>query len=196
MAFSIALSNFISLIMMIFSIMSPFGYSETHISNIGLVINFSSGTSKIAVAFFVVTYMTIKKTIILDFICLIASIIIFLLAVYSKVMFFVYISCAILGFFLQMYWGLCLEMACDIVYPVSESHANGYLLFGGCIFGTISNFIVSFFVKSNNPFNFFIYLIASYSVCILSIHYIEVSSKREDFDMIPLKNIAIINNNS
>ena len=194
-AFSIALSNFISLVLMIYSVRSPFGYSESNISNLGVIINFSSGASKIAVAYFVVTFMTIKKTIILNFVCLIISIIFFLLAIFSKEMGLVYISSAILGFFLQMYWGLSFELGCEIVYPVSESHANGYLLFGGCIFGTISNFIVSFFGNSDNPFYFFIYLIISYLFCILCIYSIEDSSKRDKFDMIPLKNIALIKNN-
>ena len=190
-AFSLALGNFISLILMIYSILSPFGYTENQISNLGLIINFSSGTSKIIVAYVAVTYLSVKKTILLDFICLIVSILLFLIAISTKIMFFVYLSSAILGFFVQMYWGLCLELACDIVYPVSESHANGYLLFGGCGCGLISNFIVSFFVDNNHPFAFFVFLIFSYLVCIYCVYQIDDTSKREEGDVISMSNLLI-----
>lgn len=102
-----------------------------------------------------------------------------------------YFSALLYGCFCQMYWGPSLEYACEISFTVSESHATGYLLAGGCVLGLITNFSVILFYHSD-PVYFLIYLLVSYACCAYLINLISDNMKREKFEK--MKNINLVLN--
>ena len=189
-SFSLAYGNYITINLMIHHVLAPFGVNEYQISVIGLIINIFSGFSKIVVAYIAGEIISVKKTIVYIFIFQTITVALFLFAMTTKNITFVYILSALLGFFCQMYWGPALEFACEIVYPVSESHANGYLLFGGNIVGLLTNYAASLLYSNvSNPEYFFVYLIISYICCVILTMFIEDKMNREEFESHALKNI-------
>ena len=192
-SFSLAYGNYISINLMIHHVLAPFGVSEHQISVIGVLLNIFSGISKVVVAYIAGEYLSVKKTIMYIFILQTITVGLFLFAMTTQNIIFVYILSCLMGFFCQMYWGPALELACEIVYPVSESHANGYLLFGGNIAGLITNYGASLLYSNvSNPDYFFIYLIISYVGCIALTFFINDKMNREEYESHALKNINLI----
>lgn len=188
LVFSIGLGNFITMILMIHHVIAPFNFSEYQISNIGLIINFTSGISKCAVAFVAGSHISLKKTIITVFISISISSLLLMYSLSGGSIGIVYFSSLIFGFFCQMYWGPALEYANEIAFPVSESHATGNLLFGGCIMGIITNYSVSILYGENsNPSNFMLYLFFSYIACVATMFMISDRMKREEYEISPLR---------
>ena len=82
-----------------------------------------------------------------------------------------------------MYWGPALEYASEIAFPVSETNATGNLLFGGCIMGIITNYLVTILYENGtNPSDFFIYLFISYIICVILTNFVSDSMKREEYE--------------
>lgn len=189
-SFSLAYGNYITINLMIHHVLAPFGVNELQISNIGVILNIFSGISKIVVAYIAGEYISIKRTIVYIFILQTLTVALFLFAMTTENIIFVYIVSGLMGFFCQMYWGPALEYACEIVYPVSESHANGYLLFGGNIAGLITNYAASLlYANVSKPENFFIYLIFSYILCVVLTLMISDRMNREEYELHVEKNI-------
>jgi MFS family permease len=191
LAFSIALANFFSVVSMIYVVLAPFGFDETQCSIIGLIINIFAGLSKICVGYIAGKYMSIKNLIMLNFVFKILAVIIFLLCVGPGSA--IYFASAILGFFIQMYWGPAFEFSCELVFPVSESHANGFLVMGGFLGGIFSNFMVDkFFTSHVNPNIFFVYLILTYILAIVFIYLIDNKNHREDFERSVMQKLELL----
>jgi FLVCR family feline leukemia virus subgroup C receptor-related protein len=189
-SFSLAYGNYITINQMIHHVLAPFGLDEFQISVVGVIINIFSGLSKIVVAYIAGEYISLKKIIVYIFILQTITVALFLFAMNTANIIFIYVIAALMGFFCQMYWGPALEFACEIVYPVSESHANGYLLLGGNIAGLVTNYAASLLYSHfSNPENFFIYLIVSYLLCVILTFFISDRMNREEFEMHALKNI-------
>jgi MFS transporter, FLVCR family, feline leukemia virus subgroup C receptor-related protein len=182
LVFSVALGNFITMVLMIHHVIAPFNFSIHQISNIGLIINFSSGTSKGVIAF-IAPHFKLRKIIFSILILLVLCTVLFITALNSGNLTFVYFSAFFYGLFCQMYWGPALEYACEIAFPVSESHATGNLLFGGCIMGLITNYFVSVFYGEKSPVMFLIYLLISYAGCAGLINLMSDQLKREEFEL-------------
>lgn len=181
--FSVGLSNFISMISMIHHVLAPFNYSEYQISNIGIIINFASGISKVFIAFVVNNQASFKKTIAVIFTCLSVCTLLFTYTLSGGKIMFVYFMAFLFGFFCQMYWGPALEYANEVVFPVSEAQATGTLIFGGCIFSVISNYIISSLYNHKvGKEDYLIYLFISYIFCIILTNYISDKLKREEYE--------------
>jgi hypothetical protein len=180
--FSIGLGNFITMILMIHHIIAPFNFSEFEISIIGLIINMASGVSKCFIAFIAGKYISIKKTIIYVLVGTTCSTLLLIFTLDSGKIGYVYLVSFVFGFFCQMYWGPALEYASEIAFPVSESHATGNLLFGGCIMGLITNYLAAIFYGTTNPNFLLIYLFFSYVICIYFIFKISDVLHREAYE--------------
>jgi len=182
-AFSIALSNFITIILSINLLLKPFNFTEAQLSYIGLIINFSSGTSKCFIAFIAGKYISMKRVIMASLGLITVSFLFFNYSLQSGFIFNVYLSSLIFGFFCQMYWGPALEYACELVFPVSESHANGNLLICGAGLGVVTNAIVSVIFSENLNFSYFMmYLLVSYLATIYFVYLIDDKLNRVDFE--------------
>jgi FLVCR family MFS transporter 7 len=190
LAFSIALANFFSIVSMIYIVLAPFGFDETQCSIIGLIINIFAGLSKIFVGYIAGKYMSIKNIIMLNFAFKIFAVIIFLMCLGPGNA--IYFASAFLGFFIQMYWGPAFEYSCELVFPVSESHANGFLVLGGLVGGLFSNYMVdSLFTYHLNPNIFFIYVIFTYILGIVFIYMIDDKNHREEYEKSELQKFGM-----
>ncbi len=178
--FSIALGNFITMVLMIHHVISPFNFTIQQISNVGLIINFTSGCSKAIIAF-IAPHYKLRKIIFVILIVLLLCTMLLTYTLESGDITYVYFSSFLFGGFCQMYWGPALEYACEVSFPVSESHATGNLLFGGCVMGLMTNFTVILFYHKD-PVIFLIYLMISYALCAYLINLMSDNLKREDFE--------------
>jgi FLVCR family feline leukemia virus subgroup C receptor-related protein len=178
--FSIALGNFITMVLMIHHVISPFNFSIQQISNVGLIINFASGCSKAIIAY-IAPHFKFRKIIFVILIALLLCTILLFYTLESGDITYLYLSSFLFGSFCQMYWGPALEYACEVSFPVSESHATGNLLFGGSVMGLITNFTVLLFYHKD-PTIFLIYLMISYALCAYLINLMSDNLRREDFE--------------
>ncbi len=135
--FSFLLANYVIFVTFLFEIIGNFGFTQSEVAYIGTCSNLSCVIGKIAVGIVAKKYMSYKSTLLtINYTILGILICVLLTLMYGNFATLLLFS-IILGFFLQMYWAPCLELSCEMVFPIGEANANGSLILSGCCFNML-----------------------------------------------------------
>ena len=184
LGFSFLMANYVVFITFLDDIIGKFGFTQIEIASIGASMNLSCVIGKITIGFIAKKYISYKNTLLLinysilgSLLCLLFSLIInsFGAALFFSIIF---------GFFLQMYWAPCLELSCEMVFPIGEANANGNLVLSGCVFNMLVGFVFSGILSSSTGvsssyFGFF-YFIISYIISGFCFFSLNGKLKREE----------------
>ena len=172
--FAFLLSNYVLFVTFINYLISPFGFSQSEISYIGVGLNFACVFGKITIGFIAGKHITFKNCLISISFLSIFSFGFLLLSLALQNYSILFCFSMILGFFLQMYWAPSLEFSCELVFPIGEANANGNLLLCGCFFNTIFGLVfsaaLSYFENNTGvefiySYFFLSYLLAAFCFC-------------------------------
>ena len=148
LGFSFLLSNYVIFITFLDYIIGNFGFTQGEVGAIGSSMNLACVVGKVVIGFVAKKYFTYRMTLLIITYTILGSLICLLFALmiqsFGGLLFF----SIIFGFFLQMYWAPCLELSCEMVFPMGEANANGNLLLSGCVFNMIFGFAFSELLNS------------------------------------------------
>lgn len=147
LGFAFLLGNYVIFITFFDSLIGNFGFKQTEVAIAGTIMNLACFAGKIFIGFVAKKYISYKNTILIINFVTLFLLALFLFSLMLQSVGFLYFFSTIYGFFLQMYWGPCLEFSCEMVFPIGEANANGNLLISGCIFNMIFGIIFSFLMR-------------------------------------------------
>lgn len=143
LGFSLLFGNYVIFITFFDYMIGNFGFKRTEVAIAGSIMNLACVLGKIFIGFIAKKYISLKSTLLLINFAILILIVLFLLSLISRSLGLLYFFSITFGFFLQMYWAPCLELSCEMIFPIGEANANGNLLIIGCIFNMIFGFIFS-----------------------------------------------------
>lgn len=184
LGFSFLLGNYVIFVTFFADLIGNFGFTQTQVSVIGTSLNLASVIGKIFIGFVAQKYISYKGTLLMINCSILVTLICLLMALVLKSYGVLLFFAIIFGFFLQMYWAPCLELSCEMVFPIGEASANGNLLISGCIFNMLFGLVFSVLLHSSSGvsssylgFGFFI---ISYILSGLCFYKMKGKLKREE----------------
>jgi len=148
LGFSFMLANYVIFVTFLDYIIGNFGFSQKEVATIGSSLNLSCVIGKIAIGFIAKKYLSYKATLVTINYAIIGTLLCVFITLMMKSFGGLVFFGMIFGFFLQMYWAPCLELSCEMVFPIGEASANGNLLISGCIFNMVFGLLFSEILNS------------------------------------------------
>ena len=176
LGFSFLLGNYMVFVTFLDDLIQNFGFTQIQVASIGGSMNLSCVVGKITIGFIANKYISYKNTLLFINYSILGSLLCLLLFLiinsFTGALFF----SIIFGFFLQMYWAPCLELSCEMVFPIGEASANGNLVLSGCVFNMLIGLAFSGILTSSkgitSSYFGFAYFILSYIIsgfCFISL---------------------------